>query len=196
MCNMWRVFALNDEGGAIICEYPEGHTKPVIPVPYCEECMTGFEYAFAGLLISEGLIDEGLNVIREIRGRYDGKKRNPFNEIECGSNYARAMASFALIPIFSGFEFDIPNQYIGFSPKISGDFRSVWSVGTGWGTFDRKAAAVEIRVLGGYLELRKLGIENVIRLTADGRELSLITSPDAACFDSVKIERSLIAEIG
>ncbi len=195
MCNMWRVFALNDEGGAIICEYPEGHRKPVIPIPYCEECMTGFEYAFAGLLISEGFIDEGLDIVRAVRSRYDGKKRNPFNEIECGSNYARAMASFALIPIFSGFEFDMPNKYIGFSPKTSGDFRSVWSVGTGWGTFDRRNNTVEIQVLGGYIELCKLGLKNVVRLTADGNELGIIASSDAVQFDTVKIESSLVAEM-
>ena len=92
--NMWRVFALNDEGGTVICDYPEGSKKPVIPIPYCEECMTGFEYAFAGLLVSEGYLDEGIAVVRAIRDRYDGAKRNPWNEIECGNNYARAMASF------------------------------------------------------------------------------------------------------
>ena len=100
--NTWRIFAINDEAGAIICDYPEGSEKPDIPIAYCQECMTGFEYAFAGLLISEGFLEEGLTVIRAVRDRYDGKKRNPFNEIECGSHYARSMASFALLPIFSG----------------------------------------------------------------------------------------------
>lgn len=67
--NMWRIFALNDEGGTIMCDYPEGSYKPIIPVPYCEECMTGFEYAFAGLLISEGFVEDGLKVVCAVRDR-------------------------------------------------------------------------------------------------------------------------------
>lgn len=67
--NMWRIYALNDEGGAVICNYPEDSNRPVIPIPYCDECMTGFEYSFAGLLISEGFTEEGLEVVRAIRDR-------------------------------------------------------------------------------------------------------------------------------
>ncbi|MBQ0110405.1 MAG: hypothetical protein KBS41_00550, partial [Oscillospiraceae bacterium] len=77
--NPWRVFSLNDESGAVICDYPDGVYKPKIPIPYCEETMHGFEYSFAGLLIAEGYITEGLSVVRSVRDRYDGKKRNPFD---------------------------------------------------------------------------------------------------------------------
>lgn len=89
MTNLWRNFAINDESGVIICDYTDGG-KPVIPIPYSDECMTGFEYAFAGLLISSGFYDNGIKVVKGIRDRYDGKKRNPYNEIECGSNYAQS----------------------------------------------------------------------------------------------------------
>ena len=87
----------------VVCNYPDNTEKPAIPISYCEETMTGFEYSFAGLLLSRGLIEDGLKVVKAVRDRYDGKKRNPWNEIECGSNYVRSMASFALIPILSGF---------------------------------------------------------------------------------------------
>ncbi len=171
--NMWRVFAMNDEAGTIMCDYPEGSEKPIIPIPYCEECMTGFEYAFAGLLIAEGYIEEGLQVIRAVRDRYDGEKRNPWNEIECGSNYARAMASFALLPIFSGFEYDVPNKYIGFAPLVEGDFKCLWSLGTGWGEFVRTGNEVRITVKAGYLELKSLKCvqsHKVTKLWMDGTE--------------------------
>lgn len=95
--NPWRVFSLNDEAGTVICDYPEGVGKPKIPIPYCEETMTGFEYSFAGLLCARNMTAEGVKVTKAIRDRFDGKKRNPWNEFECGSNYARSMASFGLI---------------------------------------------------------------------------------------------------
>jgi len=161
--NMWRVFAMNDEGGTVICDYPKGAEKPVIPIPYCEECMTGFEYAFAGLLVSEGYLEEGVSVVRAIRDRYDGEKRNPWNEIECGNNYARAMASFALLPIFSGFSFDLPKRSIGFAPKTSGDFRALWSLGTGWGVFSKTANLTSIEIKDGFLTLERLTLGNAAR---------------------------------
>jgi hypothetical protein len=46
-----------------------------------------------------------LEIIMAIRARYDGLKRNPFNEAECGHHYARAMASWAAILALSGFEY-------------------------------------------------------------------------------------------
>ena len=44
---------------------------------------------------------------------------NPWNEIECGSNYARSMSSYSLLLSLSGFEYDMAKGYVGFSPKIN-----------------------------------------------------------------------------
>ncbi|MBQ9544010.1 MAG: hypothetical protein IJV00_02650, partial [Clostridia bacterium] len=145
--NTFRLFAVNDEAGAVICSFPKGTKTPAIPIPYAQESMHGFEYAFAGLLISEGMTEEGVNVIRAIRDRYRGFNRNPWNEIECGSNYARSMASFALMPIFSGFKFAMQDKEIGFSPVEKGDFRSIWSLDAAWGRFERKDDKSTVRIL-------------------------------------------------
>ena len=171
--NPWRIFALNDEAGTVICDYPAGTEKPAIPIPYCEESMHGFEYAFAGLLISRGYLDEGLTVVRAVRNRYNGANRNPWNEIECGSNYARSMASFALLPLLSGFRFDLPHGAIGFDPKVHrGAFRCLWSVGTGWGELIWRGASVWVVLHGGALRLSSLVLpfaDAVTAVTADGQ---------------------------
>lgn len=171
--NAWRVFAVNDEGGAVMCDYSKDVERPIIPIPYSDECMTGFEYAFAGLLISEGYVEKGLKIVKSIRDRYDGKKRNPWNEIECGSNYARAMSSFALIPIFSGFEFDMPKKYIGFSPIIKSDFKCLWSVGNSWGDFILQGKEARIKIKGEPLTLSSIKIKGVSpsALEIDGRKI-------------------------
>ncbi len=171
--NPWRIFALNDESAAIICDYPEGVRKPSIPIPYCEESMNGFEYQLAGLLISEGKINEGVDIVRAVRNRYNGQNRNPYNEIECGSNYARSMASFALIPIFSGFYFDLPRKTIGFSPLTkAGEYRCIWSIGTGWGNVIITDKSVKINILCGTLNLHTLKlpfISDIKELRIDGK---------------------------
>ncbi len=43
--NPCRIYCLNDEGGLVICAWPEGTHQPVIPAPYSQETMNGFEYA-------------------------------------------------------------------------------------------------------------------------------------------------------
>jgi len=156
--NPCRVFSLNDEAGLVICEWPEGRYKPAVPIPYAEETMNGYEYAAASHMIQEGLVEEGLEVVKAIRDRYDGEKRNPWNEIECGSNYARSMASYAILLALSGFEFNLVKGQIGFNPPCleNGEFRCFWSLGTGWGTFEMKPDRVVIRVQHGKLELKTL----------------------------------------
>ena len=172
--NPWRIFSLNDEAGTIICAYPDEIEKPKIPIPYCEETMTGFEYSFAGLLCSQGKIDDGLKVVKAIRDRFDGEKRNPWNEFECGSNYARSMASYALVPILSGFEFDMPHHHIGFNPYITNNFKCVWSLADAWGNFEINNNSIKVNVYEGELCLKSLGLkfcDNISCLKIDGKKI-------------------------
>ena len=160
--------------------------------------MTGFEYAFAGLLISEGFIEDGLTVIRAIRNRYDGEKRNPWNEIECGSNYARPMANFALLPIFSGFDFDLPNGHIGFSPIISGSFRCLWSLGTGWGEYIKTESHHRITIEDGVLELNSISLKSigsVKQVRIDGRAIPFRQDGSQLFFENAQIKKELRIEV-
>ncbi|MFY9147709.1 MAG: GH116 family glycosyl-hydrolase [Bacillota bacterium] len=154
--NPCRVYGLNDEAGVVICEWPEGRYKPIVPVPYSEEVWPGCEYQVASHMIQEGLVDQGLEIVQAVRDRYDGEKRNPWSEIECGSNYARSMASYALLNALSGFEFDMVRGMIGFDPvRMDGDtFRCFWSLDSGWGVFEAKPGQVVIQILYGHLDLK------------------------------------------
>lgn len=193
--NLWRVYSLNDEAGTIMCDYADGVIRPSIPIPYETETMHGFEYQFAGLLMSKGRIDDGLKVVKAVRDKYDGKKRNPWNEMECGSNYARSMASFALLPILSGFEFHMPKKYIGFNPKINKDnFNCFWSLGTGWGTFEIREGKAELRIAEGYLDLKEFGIkfaEDVKAVLIDGEDCRFEFNGEKISFEEKRIEKSI-----
>ena len=192
--NPWRIFSLNDESGTVICNYPDGINKPKIPIPYCEETMTGFEYSFAGLLCSRNMVDEGVKVASAVRDRFDGKKRNPWNEFECGSNYARSMASYALIPILCGFEFDMPNRYIGFNPYVTDKFRSVWSVDGAWGEFVLDEDKVVISIKEGEILLSSLGLKfckSISVLKIDGRIIEFNFENDIIYFDEMKIYQNM-----
>lgn len=154
--NPCRIYALNDESGLIICAYPKDKKKPSIPVPYAEETMHGFEYQAASHMILHGLEAEGLQCIRSIRNRYDGVRRNPWNEMECGSNYARSMASYALLLIYSGFTFDLGRKMIGFHPLHSGDSVFFWSLDCGFGHVIFEKEKMSIWVDYGNLPIKYL----------------------------------------
>jgi uncharacterized protein (DUF608 family) len=153
VANSCRIFSINDEGGLIICDWPKGG-KPACPLTYAEETMNGFEYQAAIHMIQEGLVGEGLEVVRAIRDRFDGERRNPWNEFECGSNYARSMASFSLLPALAGFEFDMTKKHIGFAPLINEkNFQCFWSLEGAWGIYQRKGKKITLKVESGELEL-------------------------------------------
>ena len=94
--NPHRVFALNDDRGLLICTWPRGG-RPRRSLTYAFECMIGFEYQVGAHLIYEGYLREGLAVCKAVRDRHDGRRRNPYNEFECGSHYARAMANYSYL---------------------------------------------------------------------------------------------------
>jgi non-lysosomal glucosylceramidase len=130
-----RTFALNDEAALVICDYGKGQ-RPKIPFPYYAEVMTGFEYSTASLMLYTGMLDHGLECIADIRSRYDGVRRNPWDEAECGHHYARAMASWSAVLALSGFRYRGPDRHVIAAPRAKhSEFRSFWSAGTGWGTF-------------------------------------------------------------
>jgi len=161
--NFYRIYAVDDEGGLLICTWPEGSERPSIPVPYAYETMHGFEYAAAINMIGYGLVDEGMSVVSAIRDRYNGENRNPWNEIECGNNYARSNASYALLNAFSGFEFDMVNGQIGFAPIKNGadTFKCFWSLDSAWGAFEQNSSGVTIDVGYGHLDLNTLHLPSI-----------------------------------
>lgn len=90
--NNMRTYCAGTEAGLLMGSWPHGRLKT--PFPYFGEVMTGFEYVAAAELIFQGMDDDGVKVVKAVRDRHDGLKRNPFSEPECGHNYARSMASW------------------------------------------------------------------------------------------------------
>lgn len=169
-----RTFALNNEAAIVICDYGKAE-RPKIPFPYFAEVMTGFEYSAAVMMIFAGLTAQGLECIANIRARYDGAKRNPWDEAECGHHYARAMASWSAIPALSGFRYDGPNEAVVAVPRITErPFRSFWSTATAWGSFSIRSS-FELQVLHGELRCRSVELEAsgpAAKVTLDGSRLT------------------------
>lgn len=158
--NHMRSFVLGDEAGVLMCTYDEG-SRPGRPFPYFNEVMTGFEYTAATGLLQVGATEEGLEIVRAIRARYDGARRNPFDEAECGHHYARAMASWSAFATWNDVRYDAPGATLTVGDR-PGRGRSFWSTGAAFGTWEPGGpddAVGTLRVVHGDLPLEALVVE-------------------------------------
>lgn len=153
--NPCRVYAYEDEGGLLLATWPDGTEKPSVPAPYSEEVWTGLEYASASHMIARGLVEEGLSIVRSARARHDGARRNPWNEFECGSYYARSMSSYALVNAWTGLSYDITRGQMGFAPAKAGDGVYFWALGTAWGNVRIAGERIELSIVHGALDLQR-----------------------------------------
>ncbi|MCY4544863.1 MAG: GH116 family glycosyl hydrolase, partial [Gemmatimonadetes bacterium] len=171
--NVMRSYVLGDESALLMASYPKD--RPDNPFSYFTEVMTGFEYIAAIGMIYEGMADEGISCIQDIRDRYDGRRRNPFDEAECGHHYARAMAAWAAHLALTGFNYSAVTKTMTLTDHPG---RYFWSNGYAWGvcvvTRNGEGLQAELSVLHGALALSRLrlgeagdvGFDPVLELAA------------------------------
>ena len=148
-------FGMGSEGGLLLCSWPRGD-KPSLPFVYSDEVWTGIEYQVAAHLMMNGMVAEGLDIVRTARERYDGKKRNPFNEYECGHWYARAMSSYSMLQGLTGVRYDAVERVLHIEPRIKGDFRSFLSTAAGYATVGVRDGKPFIDVKNGDIEIERI----------------------------------------
>ena len=187
--NHMRSFVLGDESALLMASYPLGR-RPRRPFPYYNEVMTGFEYVAAVEMLQEGQTRDGLRCIENIRARYDGHKRSPFDEAECGHHYARAMASWAAILALSGFQYAARDATLRFAATAN-ESRVFWSNGTAWGMLRQSpqadGAALHLEVGGGAVRVQHLHLTGCgsaslpqMRVLAAGETLEVLVRRDGA----------------
>jgi uncharacterized protein (DUF608 family) len=156
-----RCFAAPGEAGMLVATWPK---SPYLEqgVIYKNEVWSGSEYQVAANMIWDGLVEKGLAICRGIHDRYHPSKRNPYNEVECGDHYARALASWGVLTALSGFDYHGPNGRLRFAPRLTPhDFKAAFTAAEGWGAFAQKREGsvqrdtIEIR--RGRLVVKTLG---------------------------------------
>lgn len=145
--NVMRSFVLGDEAGLLMASFPRGERED-FPFPYFSEVMSGFEYTAAAGMIYEGLEQEALECVENIRARYDGRKRNPFDEAECGHHYIRALSSWATGIAWTGFRYSAISKIFRVRNRSG---RWFWSNGNAWGQYEIEGQRIHLSVLYGTL---------------------------------------------
>ena len=152
---------------------------------------TGTEYAVASLMIQEGLVKEGIEVLRAVYERYS-KYGMFWNHIECGGHYYRAMDVWAVLMALEGFNFSAAGS-IHFNPKVTPkNFRGAFVAKRSWGTYTQviKNGTQEssVKLEFGSLEIREICIP---LLTKDAKPTIRVLLNRK----SIEPEKSLSAEI-
>jgi uncharacterized protein (DUF608 family) len=204
-----RFYATDNEAGTLICSFPKGGEKEALGseagdwdqlvAGYFSECMTGFTYPVAALMFDKGFNQEGLTMVKAIDDRYQPEKRNPYNEIEYGNHYTRAMSSFGAYVSATGFYLNEPRGEIGFNPKLNPEvFKSAFISGNAWGTYSQNLVRqnASIKINYGNLTVKKLFLPNNLRiknssnLKLNGKNITfkIITKGDKKYLEFNKIE--------
>ncbi|MGH2558150.1 MAG: GH116 family glycosyl-hydrolase [Thermomicrobiales bacterium] len=181
-----RAFVTEEDEGLLVCTWPRGG-RPQAPTQYSDEVWTGIEYEVAALLLYEGETEAALKIVEAVRARYDGRKQSPWNDVECGDHYVRAMASWSLLEAASGYRYDAGAAEIGFAPALTPEaFRAPFVARDGWGTFaqtiaDDGALDARVRVASGSLTVHRLRLATRVKATkvtatTDGTERAATVS--------------------
>jgi len=155
-----RAYVMGDESGLLMASYPRGTIER--PFTYAHEVMTGFEYTAAVGMLYEGLTTNGTRCIEATRSRYDGSRRNPFDEAECGHHYVRAMASWGAVLAVTGFDWSAADRRMSFR-AVTEQVRWWWSNGSAWGTVhlrptDGRVTRVALHVARGSMDLASFSL--------------------------------------
>lgn len=198
-----RVYASPGEAGLFIATWPKSKHMGEDGVRYRDEVWTGIEYQVATNMIYEGMTEEALSLVKAVHDRYDGAKHNPWNEIECGDHYARALASWGVLLALQDMQYDGPAKSISFAPQIQKDnFKSFFTAAEGWGNIEQRRTGKEqsnsITVAYGNLRLQSFSVNvegsaNSVRLTVDGKTVPATHQKNGSMlqvkFDEVNIEK-------
>ena len=159
-----RWFLSPGDAGLFTCTWPRSRHLGPKSTRYRDEIWTGIEYQVAGHMAWEGMLTEALAICRAIHERYHPRRFNPWNEIECGDHYARALASWGVLLGLAGFEYHGPLGHLGFAPRLTPeDFRCAFTGAEGWGSLAQRRAGARqtntIEVAWGRLRVRRLAFE-------------------------------------
>ena len=174
-----RLYVMPGESGLLMTTWPTGGADKAVPGMaerpddsefwigpggYFDECMNGFEYQVASHMVWEGMLTEGLSIMKAVHERYSGSKRNPYDEVECSSHYVRSMASYGTYLAACGFTYHGPKSELGFAPKIHPeDFKCAFTTAKGWGSYQQKinknTLTSDLNLVYGTLSLKTISLK-------------------------------------
>jgi len=157
------------EQGLRNCQWPgDRFLHPVEEkcwVDQANTCWTGVELAFASFLIYEGMVEEGMRVVKNVDDRYR-KYGIYFDHQEFGGHYFRPMAAWGILSALLGLEAHAGT--LRMAPKIATTpLRLLYSLPGGYGFYTEEENRIAIRPSTGELRFSRLELTPRVDLSAE-----------------------------
>jgi uncharacterized protein (DUF608 family) len=138
---------------------------------------SGTEYAVAVQMIQEGLVDEGLTIIRDVYERYE-RAGQTWDHQECGGHYYRAMGVWLVWLVLGGIHYDAPRRWLALKPvaqTTSGSWKQPLVLPGFWGSLECSSEKHRYTLIAqeGQISLNRLTLPEEISLA----QISLNRAP-------------------
>ena len=127
---------------------------PYLPTWQMDTPWTGVEFAVAGHMLYEGLVEEALAVLRSIHDRYE-RVGHYWNHIEWGTHYMRPLSSWLVVMGALGLRYDGFEKRLTLRPAAT-PLKWIFAVNGSWGVVEWDGRRMAVRMLHGSLELKAL----------------------------------------
>ena len=167
----------HDDQGLRNCQWPDdAFLHPVADdcwVDQANTCWTGVELAFASLLIYEGMVEDGLKVIRNVDARYR-RWGIYWDHQEFGGHYFRPMSAWAIMPALLGAK--VRDGTITFAPRMKeSSLRLLFTTSHGYGHYVQNEEGISLEILSGELQAKCLRVAwegtSPVEASVNGRTL-------------------------
>ena len=124
---------------------------------------TGVEYGLASQLIYEGMVEEGLEIVRSVHDRYRSWGLY-WNHLECDGHYMRPLAAVTLVNAMAGASYDAARRSLRLGPRAGREsFRGPLALGGALLrlSFSEGGGSVSVELAGvsGSLQLSSVEVE-------------------------------------
>ena len=142
---------------------------------------TGTEYAVAAMMINEGLIREGLLVIKDVHERH-AREGSQYSHYECGPHYYRPMGVWSIISYFQRVNYNIVERALVISSSDLKSYSGLFLVPNAWGSVKAgvsgKVQIIMLTLKSGQLDFSRLmfpghGISD-IKVSVNGKKVSCL----------------------
>lgn len=176
------------ETGLINASYPP-NTKPTLYTYHNVQALanwSGIGYAFASALLENGMVEEAVELSKNIDRTYFEGGRT-FDHEECGDHYYRAMASWSILLSVTGFKLDIPKSTVMIAPPLE-SLKAPWFMPSGFGHFIKQPHGFELSCTYGEISFNKL----IINIKEDVKDV--LVNGDTLSFELTRDKNLMIIE--
>lgn len=163
-------------------------------VDQANTCWTGVELAFAALLIQEGLVEEGFEIICNVDSRYRHLGMY-WDHQEFGGHYFRPMSAWGILHAVLGYS--MRDGVLTFDPQVDrAECKLLFVTADAYGHYEEDSSGIRLSIVSGELRAKTLRFRKPANLnpnwaiSLNGRSLPILKEEEFLVVSLQKDEKS------